>query len=55
MGFNMPTNMADMEAMVYGDEADDDLEAELAALTGESPKKSSPKKQGMSLISKSKF
>ncbi|XP_070195173.1 coiled-coil and C2 domain-containing protein 1-like isoform X1 [Littorina saxatilis] len=48
MGFGMPTNMEDMEAMVYGDDDDDDLEAELAALTGgeSSPtKKSSPPKK----------
>nr|KAG5709536.1 hypothetical protein BaRGS_001586 [Batillaria attramentaria] len=52
MGFGMPTNMEDMEAMVYGDDDDDDLEAELAALTGEEtqPRKASPKKKSMSVI-----
>ena len=47
MGFGMPANMEDMEAMVYGDD-DDDLEAELAALTGgDTPaKKTSPNKKG---------
>ena len=51
MGFAMPANMEDMEAMVYGDD-DDDLEAELAALTGgeESTKKSSPNKKGKLII-----
>lgn len=48
MGFGLPTNMEDMEAMVYGDDDDDDLEAELAALTGEaSGKKASPVKKGI--------
>ena len=48
MGFGLPTNMEDMEAMVYGDDDDDDLEAELAALTGEaSSKKASPVKKGI--------
>lgn len=31
-----PTDMASMEAMIYGDDDDDDLEAELAALQGNS-------------------
>ena len=48
MGFGLPTNMEDMEAMVYGDDDNDDLEAELAALTGEaSSKKASPVKKGI--------
>ena len=51
MGFGLPTNMEDMEAMVYGNDDDDDLEAELAALTGEvSTKKLSPVKKGKFLL-----
>lgn len=46
MGFG---GMEDMEAMIYGDDDDDDLEAELAALAGDDaqPKKSSPKRKGL--------
>lgn len=51
MGFGLPTNMEDMEAMVYGNDDDDDLEAELAALTGEvSTKKLSPVKKGKFIL-----
>lgn len=49
MGFG---GMEDMDAMVYGgDDDDDDLEAELAALTGDvsESKKVSPKKKGQFL------
>ena len=43
----------DIDSMVYGDDGDDeDLEAELAALAGESgiPKKEKPKKRGIWVI-----
>ena len=50
MGLDMSCNLNDIEAMVYGDDDDDegDLEAELAALTGESLSESNvPEKHSM--------
>ena len=49
MGFGPMPGLGDIDAMVYGDDGDDeDLEAELAALSGESPapKKGKPKRRG---------
>ncbi|KAK3706678.1 hypothetical protein RRG08_009313 [Elysia crispata] len=48
MGFGAMPGLNDIDSMVYGDDGDDeDLEAELAALAGESgiPKKEKPKKR----------
>ncbi|RUS89573.1 hypothetical protein EGW08_002691 [Elysia chlorotica] len=48
MGFGAMPGLGDIDAMVYGDDDDDeDLEAELAALAGESsaPKKAKPKRR----------
>ena len=44
------STMEEMDAMIYGDDDDDDLEAELAALTGETGQvmqKSKPKRKGI--------
>ncbi|GFR99158.1 coiled-coil and C2 domain-containing protein [Elysia marginata] len=48
MGFGVMPGLGDIDSMVYGDDDDDeDLEAELAALAGESspPKKQKPKRR----------
>ena len=53
MGFGAMPGLNDIDSMVYGDDGDDeDLEAELAALAGESgiPKKEKPKKRGIWVI-----